>query len=104
MGKRSRLINLSEVNAVETPPVPLSTHDVMALRNMVGQVQRRSARKAEANRASGFDQELPGEDADAIRAEVMGELHAKLEAWLEVSWPRVDQADQERRDSLAAQQ
>lgn len=88
-----RQVKLSAVNAPSTPPVPLTAKDLVTLRGLVASVQRRSEKQAAKNVASGFVEELPGADADAIRAITMKALHDKLEAWLDDTWPLVDAAE-----------
>lgn len=88
-----RRVKLSAVTAAEAPPIPLTAHELVTLRSMVASAQRRSERRAKDNIESGLAQELPGADADAIRAATMAVLHGKLEAWCEMTWPLVDRAD-----------
>lgn len=46
--------------------------------------------------------ELSGDDADAVRMQVFGAMDDKLEAWLQASWPLVDEAKAAARRTLSA--
>lgn len=96
-----RQIKLSAVTAALEPPIPLTAHDLVTLRSMVASAQRRAERRAAANQETGFAEELPGGDADAIRAATMLVLHGKLEAWCEMTWPLVDKAERELLAAVA---
>lgn len=83
---------LDEIDAPSVP-VPLTVHELRTLRDLVGYERGRSERKAARTVERGV--ELPGENANACRAERLGAIEEKLEAWLKAAWPVVSDARRE---------
>ena len=83
---------LSEVNA-PAPPVPLTAYELVTLTRMIESQLKRALRKAQANAESG--KQLPGGDADAMRATNLEVLIDKMDDWLEATWPAVNAARRE---------
>lgn len=68
----------------------LTAYELVTLRRMVQSALRKSERRTQRNEETG--RELPGADANALRAERLAALDAKLREWLEDTWPAVDEA------------
>lgn len=73
---------------VSTSMVELLTdYELDTLLRLAREAHRRSARAAEKNRESGLVDELPGQDADAVRAANLAVLIEKLDALQENALP-----------------
>lgn len=74
------------------PPAAFTVLEVQNFQNLVREQLRRARKRAARNVETGRVNDLPGADADAVRAEFLGAMDAKLDVWLEAAWPLVDDA------------
>lgn len=65
----------------------LTDYELDTLLRLAREAHRRSSRAAERNRETGLVDELPGQDADAVRAANLSLLIEKLEALQEAALP-----------------
>lgn len=96
MGGHHERLLLSTVEAAKEPPVPFTANDLVTLRNVIASKVRSNEKQRAKNEARGVV--LPGADANAERARRLEGIADKLEAWLEATWPAVQDAREAARD------